>query len=455
MDFWSRKIGCLAGAACVCVALLLLSDRAEGQSFGYEAKPKVGSARLSYSDPDPAPRMMQPSEAADFPCAPVDLTVRWQDRYADQRLQGGDDRARKGYDFDARLAQYRARVYRDGSPTLAPEPIPDSGIDGPVVDQLPPNVSLAPPPIGLPYGEAQSADGPYDGGPCQNDDGCQACPQGFCDRMHAWAHNCWFFSPEIWRNFNEFSGVQAFKGPVDRGVNGNFGFQKGVNWANPLWDDLGLGFQLGGLIALSDFDGGAGIVNHGRDQYFVTSGLFHRPRCNQGWQGGAVLDFLHDQFYVDMNLWQVRFEISYLFREHEVGVWSSVHANSDTKPAPASFNQANTTWQANDQYNLFYRRRFANGGIGRMWIGLTNFADIMFGGDATAPLSERWAIQASYNYLAPSLNPTIPNAIKETWGIQIALVWYPDCKVPSACFNPYRPLFNVADNGWLMIREKN
>jgi len=137
-------------------------------------------------------------------------------------------------------------------------------------------------------------------------------------------------------------------------------------------------------------------------------------------------------------------------------VWAAVHAKSDTRPAPAFLQTPTVTWQSNDQYNLFYRYRFCNGATARTWIGLSSHSDVIFGSDATAPLSERWAIQIAYNYLWPNGNDTaIPQAVRESWGLAIGLVWYPGYKVPNACFNPYRPLFMVADNGSFMLREKN
>ena len=207
-------------------------------------------------------------------------------------------------------------------------------------------------------------------------------------------------------------------------------------------------------MALSDFDGAAGLVNHSRTQIFVTGGLFHRAPCNHGFQGGAVLDYLWDDFYVTMNLLQVRAELGYLWGFHEVGFWGAAHLNSDTRVAPASFGVPTVTWRANDQYNLYYRANWSYGAVGRMSIGLTGFGDVLFGGDATAPLSEKWSIYVSQNYLLPRNDSTSPTSIKETWGLTMALVWYPWCKTPNNCFDAYRPLFAVADNSWFFIKEK-
>ena len=237
-------------------------------------------------------------------------------------------------------------------------------------------------------------------------------------------------------------------------MNGNFGFNKGINWAMPLWDQPAIGLQTGATLAFSDFDGSTGLVNRSRTQVFVTGGLFRRATCNHGFQGGAVVDYLYDDWYVTMNLLQVRAEVSYLWGFHEVGLWAAAHTKSDTQPAPASFTVSTVTWQATDQYNLYYRANFSYGAVGRMWIGLSGHGDVLFGGDATAPLSERWAIQIAQNYLLPRKNSIVPRAVQETWGLTLAMIWYPHAKTPNHRFDPYRPLFPVADNSWMFVRTK-
>ena len=49
--------------------------------------------------------------------------------------------------------------------------------------------------------------------------------------------------------------ADAFKGPLDRGTNGNFGLHEGLNYARPLGDPWGCGFQIGANAVQSDFSG--------------------------------------------------------------------------------------------------------------------------------------------------------------------------------------------------------
>jgi hypothetical protein len=41
--------------------------------------------------------------------------------------------------------------------------------------------------------------------------------------------------------------------------------------------------------------------------------------------------------------------------------------------------------------------------------------------------------------------------VNEAWGIGINLVWYPGARAYQELANPFRPLFNVADNATMII----
>ncbi len=436
-----RKIATRLGWIAAGIAAALSSDRVDAQSFNYESRPKAATSSLTYASPDPAPRMMEPAEA--LPRDRGYLYSREQ-LYGRNRRYGGEV-SQAAYDAPPASRSQRMLGWMR---TSYNEQIPAGKTVDPFAEELPPggpveqyDTSLEPEPF---------MEDPSDGIPDYCPDSCHT----LCHCLKVCLSRCVLFRPETWQNFNEFGGVQGFKGPADMGVNGNFGFHKGVNWASPFWDAMGIGYQLGGSIVLSDFEGKSGPLGSRRDQYFITTGFFRRAECYAGLQGGAVLDYLHDDFYVTMNLMQIRSEISYLWRNYELGVWIAAHTKSDTQTLPAYLGNTQTTWQANNQYNLFFRERFANGGTGRMWVGLTDYGGVLFGSDATAPLSERWAIQGSYNYLLPNGDSSVNKNVQESWNLSLSLVWYPGYKVPNACFNPYRPLFTVADNGTLMITQK-
>jgi hypothetical protein len=272
--------------------------------------------------------------------------------------------------------------------------------------------------------------------------------------MCACLKQTYLFSSGMWKNLDLYTGKQAFKGPTDLGMNGDFGFHGGANWGSPFWHKYGIGYQLGGAVIASDFEGRSGPLQHRRVQSYLTTGFFHRAKDCRGLQGGAVFDYLNDDFYVNMNLMQIRGEIGYVYKGHELGFWFAAHTNSDSKTAPDFLEQQSVTWQANDQYNGYYRYQFCNGTVARSWIGLSSHGDGIFGGEATVPFAKKWALQTSYNYLLPRNDPSVPNNVKESWNLSIAMVWYPGFKAPCDWLNSYRPLIPVADNGWFLEAVK-
>ena len=219
---------------------------------------------------DPAPTMMEPAEEVGHP-----LPRR---RYVDPRLRG---RGPELTDLESRRWASRAAESRVRSRPAASEPIGPGRPADPFV-QMPsgdgPNFA-APgddmpranqsyrggPPTDAPFVDHYSAQGDWsetdDGGYGQYDEygandqygQCNRCPD---NRLFPCVQN-WWSSPgddsDFGRNFTTYTTAQGFKSPVDRGVNGNFGFGKGVNWAIPVARDAGLGFQAGADLGLERF----------------------------------------------------------------------------------------------------------------------------------------------------------------------------------------------------------
>jgi hypothetical protein len=278
------------------------------------------------------------------------------------------------------------------------------------------------------------------------------------------------------RSLAIFAGVEGFKGPRDRGRNGNFGFTEGVNWGAPLGDPWGCGYQLGFAATQSNFAGDQVIGPDGfapinptndartadRHQYFFTAGIFRRADF-RGLEWGVVFDILHDTFYEATDVRQIRSECGWQFSEFsEIGYSGAYRIGSDTIKDYYGRN-IDGKLDPTDQFVGFYRRYFENGGEGRIWGGATGEGDGLVGADCWVPLGRGFALQSSFNYLIPKLfrgNATNPNTnvqtggqIDESWNLGINLVWYP-CK-PAQCQSGscYRPLLNVADNGQFMVKE--
>ncbi len=457
-----QLVRCLSGA-CTLVCLGLLAQAALAQNFRYESEPRAGSAGFSYADADPAPLMDWNGLPAARRMPARSQGINREGRPLGERLA---NRAR--YDQLAR----ETRVDSSGRflrPAIATEPIPPGQPLDPFGEELPPpddpvtseggsydayydpGQTLEPQVMdesfmqgpGGPYVE----EGYYSGGDCYAGVGCYL--------RQWWRHTNFLGRNGAYsENFSLFAGKQGFKGPVDQGLNGDFGYHGGGNWGMPLLDARGIGYQVGVNYIGSDFAGRTGPLGHRRAQFFVTTGAFRRAVYGHGWQGGAVLDYLRDDFYIQMDLTQVRAELSYLYNYHEIGFWGAFLGNTSTHWGQIPGQPWQTfSFESNSQYNIFYRYEFSNGTFCRTWGGLSAHGDGIFGGDTTVRVTERTGLIANYNYLLPRNDDTVPNNVKESWNLTISFVWYPGYTRRDSWKNPYRPLFQTADNGWFLTRQ--
>ncbi len=256
------------------------------------------------------------------------------------------------------------------------------------------------------------------------------------------------------RNMSFFAGVQGFKGPVDRGINGNFGFHEGLNFGSCLGDPWDFGYQAGFQAVqsnLSGFQVGGGDTN-GRDQLFFTAGLFRRALCG-GLQGGVVFDYMHDNYYDTADLKQLRSETSLVFDGcHEVGYWGAYGVSRDRlRNGQRTFDLL----QPNDIFAGFYRRHFSGGGQGRLWAGATGSGEGILGADMTVPLGTSWALGGNFTYTIPKSSTIAGGQQQEAWSIAMQLVWYPGRSSQCVFQNPFQPLFDVADNSVFLVRRPN
>lgn len=262
------------------------------------------------------------------------------------------------------------------------------------------------------------------------------------DRPPHWMDNLWLFA-----------GTTGFKGPIDQGQNGNFGFHEGVNYGIPLFYDRPLSAQVGVRFTQSDFSGSE-LSDETRHQMFFTAGVFRR--VDHGWQLGAAFDWLKDDYYTELDVHQLRAELSWVSScGNELGFMAAL-STADDQPEDAGA-APDEFFEVNDQFAMFLRIPFDRGGDGRVFAGATSDRDGILGADVTVPINARWSLQAAATYLIPeeSSNATAdpPGHVGETWGLSIALVWYPG-HCPVEGYNPFKPLFNVADNTSMLIDRR-
>ena len=255
-----------------------------------------------------------------------------------------------------------------------------------------------------------------------------------------------------WQELMVFGGVHGFKGPYDQiRDSGNFGFHEGFN-AGFKVPFSSAGYQIGYQAVHSQLHGDkdTGIADP-HTQQFVTVGLFHREQ--DGIQLGVAWDMLRDERFGAVDFHQLRGEISFIERgSHEFGFAAALHLNEHEV-----FNddeEESVVFQASDQYLLFYRFHGQRGGEGRVFGGVNDDDDGILGADVMVPIQDRWSLGTGFTYLIPNEQAGSVGAAHEAWNIGINLVWHWDCRARKCHSNCYRPLFNVADNGYLIIDQR-
>lgn len=270
---------------------------------------------------------------------------------------------------------------------------------------------------------------------------------------------CWNVCGGLpWHHLEIFGGAHGFTGPVNRGQTGSFGFHEGVNWGAPLpWFGCGmLGMQAGMRATHSHFSG-ASFTPEERQQIFVTGGIFRR--VDWGFQSGIVIDYLHEDWYLETDLVQLRGEVSWLYPcHHEIGFWFTASTQKDVVTSRffvgGQQTQQQETLQGTDLYAFFYRYRVDNcgGATGRVFAGFTGAADGLIGADFQVPINDAWALVSNFTYLVPDESNSSLGHVEEAWNFGLALVWRPGGGFLST--NYYRPLLPVADNGSFMVDRR-
>jgi hypothetical protein len=328
------------------------------------------------------------------------------------------------------------------------EPVPTPAID---VEQLGPGIPLQGEPELLEFWDGDvHVEGGVDGG-------CSSCGSSSCGSSSCGTGSCgggclipcpWFSLD----NIELFGGVNGFTGPNNRGETGSFGFYEGLNWGAPL-PCLGfgeLGAQIGARAVQANLSGAEFTTNQ-RDQLFLTAGIFRR--VDWGFQGGAVVDYMHEDWYAEVDLVQVRAELSWLYPErHEIGAFITTATQSDVAVSMVRGAQVTETFESTDLYAFFYRNR-CDTGDWRVFAGLSGKSDGLLGTDFQWALNDCWAMEGGFTYLIPEEGVNNRGHQEEAWNIALGLVWYPGRRSATGT-DYYRPLFDVASNGAFLVDRR-
>jgi hypothetical protein len=274
-----------------------------------------------------------------------------------------------------------------------------------------------------------------------------------CGHVARCLNNCLGF---LFKEASVFGGTQAYKGPLDLGINGNFGFNEGFNLGGALipFPRCGLGYQVGARWTQSDLSGTV-FNSSAREQVFLTAGLFHRAYRGHGLQWGVAYDWLTDNFYQKHTVAQIRTEFSFL---HSCGHEFGFAGNFSAKDDDVTFDilglaLVNAPVVPTDMYTLFYRHTTRYGGQGRLWGGATDQSLAIIGADFRVPMSNRCDLVGGFNYILPDEGQDNNGSADESWNLSMNIVFYFGRTKEGIHNTPFRPLFNVADNGNVMMQR--
>ena len=151
---------------------------------------------------------------------------------------------------------------------------------------------------------------------------------------------------------------------------------------------------------------------------------------------------------------QMRGEISYVWGYHEVGFWGSFNAG---KGLLEPFQQVAYTNSTVHTYNGFYRVQFGDANEWKVWGGASHERQGYIGSSLRAPMTRSLSLEGNFAYLMPGKRQATRFPVRTggtftpmAWNFGINLVYYPRGRSRRSLASPYRPLFDVADNGTMI-----
>lgn len=301
--------------------------------------------------------------------------------------------------------------------------------------------------------------------------GCSSCvgesyfEDDCCGRGGCPSGPCWMDGlATAFVNGEYFLGVNAFQSPLFSTPGGaagalsddaSFGFYEGFNFGLPLCP-LSCGAfsgQIGLRATQTNFDGNQ-FTSEGRDQLFLTAGLFRR--VDYGLQYGVAWDFLYEDWFVEADISQVRADVSWMFAggtsfgfRYSAGIDDAVVSGSFAGNA-----FTNLTVTAEDTYRFYLDTLTATNGAANVFVGWTENDQTFFGADADVPVGEIVALQAGFNYYLngdglPAGSTGLGGNAQDAYNIYVGLGFRPGGRRSMRSYD--RPMFGVADNGSMLI----
>ena len=266
-----------------------------------------------------------------------------------------------------------------------------------------------------------------------------------------------------------FGGATAFRSRLFDTPGGNagelsndnsHGFYGGFNLGLPLCQLTGgiVSGQVGIRSVQTNFNGNE-FTAENRDQLFITAGFFRR--VDYGLQGGVVADILHEEWFTENDLVQIRGELGWVFGGGRTfGVRFATNTQDDITDGTFNGNDfTNLITSTEDTYRIFLRQERVGSGFGEIFVGTSELDQTIVGLDFDVAVTEHIGVQAGFNYylndegLPPGTTNVIGGNSAESFNVFVGFVFRPRGR---AYYNWYeRPLFSVADNGSLLITRDN
>ena len=354
-------------------------------------------------------------------------------------------------------------------------------VESPMIDSYSPVVESAP------MGYASCGDGSCGGEVYQSDiivdGGCSSCGDcGCCGDCSCCFRDCGACCGRggcppgpcllsglgaAFRNAEFFAGAAAFGGPAleepapnygQLWQTGSYGFYQGINLGVPLCHLTGgwLSGQIGFRAVQSNFHGNEFNVSD-RNQIFFTTGLYRR--VDYGMQYGLVVDVLRDDWFTDQDSVQIRGDIGWVYPcGPTIGFRFATNAEDDVEPGEI-YNDY--YWDVRtitlDHYRFYYRCERQCGGYAEAFAGWSNYNQGVLGLHFDLPLRERLAAQAGFTYYlngnrAEDYTSWYGGNPTEAYNVFVGLVFRPRGLCHYRSYD--RPLFNVADNGSMVLKRR-
>ena len=255
---------------------------------------------------------------------------------------------------------------------------------------------------------------------------------------------------EVW------GGYDGSKQPQDFGVNAHNGGRLHVNWAAPLWQDAGVGFQIGTALTMTDhavrvtdqIDGSS----H-RTQSHTTLGVFQRT--DSGWSWGVAYDVLAQNDYSSTVLTQVRGRVGkFVTDADEVGVFANGPLRDDT----ATWADVTVQLDPIATGAVFWRHTWSRGPETTLWLGVSEGAGranvalggpppvgerLLYGADIHVPLNDRVALFGEANFITPANAGTVD--------AYLGFAFYPGRRADRFRRQRFAPLMSVAGNPTFVV----